>query len=125
MPAGLARHAYRVRCDARRAIRLRIGAILADMIWLAGGGGVLRMISKLSPVAVDVVPWDDKVTAYDEAHFACYLQLLDAEAANLPEDEICRLVLQLEPSEHARSILRSHLERAKWMTEHGYRQLLS
>ncbi len=82
------------------------------------------MTSASFPAIVGVVPWDDKVTAYDEAHFACYVQLLDAVAANLAEDEMCQSILKLQPSDHARTILRSHVKRARWMTENGYRQLL-
>jgi hypothetical protein len=73
---------------------------------------------------VDMVPWHDYVTRYDEDHFACYVQLLDAQAAGLPCDEICRSILKLEPGERARDILDSHLARARWMTEHGFRQLI-
>jgi hypothetical protein len=37
---------------------------------------------------------------------------------------MCRSILKLQPSDHARTILRSHVKRARWMTENGYRQLL-
>lgn len=82
------------------------------------------MSSGSFPVVVDMAPWDDKITSYDEAHFACYLQLLDAAAAGMAEEEMCRSILKLAPSDRGFDILRSHLKRARWMTEQGYRQLL-
>ena len=82
------------------------------------------MSSGSFPVIVDMVPWDDRITSYDECHFSCYLQLLDAAAAGMPEEKMCRAILKLEPSDRGLDILRNHLERARWMTERGYRQLL-
>ena len=82
------------------------------------------MSSGFFPAIVDTVPWDDGITSYDESHFSCYLQLLDAAAADVTEEEMCRVILKLEPSDRGLDILRSHLKRARWMTEHGYRQLL-
>jgi len=41
--------------------------------------------------------------------------------------EVARLVLHIDPSRdpaRARRAWESHLARAKWMTEHGYRYLL-
>ena len=82
------------------------------------------MSSGSFPAIVDMVPWDDGITPYDESHFPCYLQLLDAAADGMPEEKMCREILQLEPSDTGLDILRSHLKRARWMTEQGYRQLL-
>jgi hypothetical protein len=75
----------------------------------------------------DDVPWSDHVTPYDEAHFVVYLRLLDASIDGASEDEMSRIVLGIDPMkepERARKALQSHLRRARWMTEMGYRDLL-
>ena len=75
----------------------------------------------------DEVPWSDHVTDYDRSHFAIYLRLLDATAEGADADEIVRIVLNIDPAEEpdrARKMFDSHLKRARWMTETGYRDLL-
>jgi len=75
----------------------------------------------------DEVPWSDHVTDYDRAHFDTYLRLLDATAEGADADEIIRIVLKIDPSkdpDRARKVFDSHLKRARWMTEVGYRDLL-
>ena len=67
------------------------------------------------------------LTVYDEEHFITYLRLLDADAAGADWRDVARIVLHLDPehdSDRARRTFESHLSRAKWMTEHGYRHLL-
>jgi Uncharacterized conserved protein (DUF2285) len=62
-----------------------------------------------------------------DAHFRIALRLLDADAESADWREVARLVLHLDPerdSDRARKAFESHLSRAKWMTEHGYRHLL-
>ena len=87
-------------------------------------------MSKLVPQTekiADDVPWSDAITPYDEAHFVTYLRLLDASAAGVSDDEMCRIVLQIDPAkeaDRAASALKSHLDRARWMTTYGYRKLL-
>jgi AcrR family transcriptional regulator len=56
-----------------------------------------------------------------------YLRLLDADVEGADWREVARIVLHLDPeheSDRARRAFDSHLSRAKWMTEHGYRHLL-
>src|SRR5450631_4166666 len=51
----------------------------------------------------------------------------DADAEGADWREVARSVLHLDPvheSDRARRAFDSHLSRAKWMTEHGYRHLL-
>lgn len=84
--------------------------------------------SVVSPEIADEVPWSDRVTAYDEAHFVVYLRLLDASAAGASEAELSRIVLGIDPvrePQRAQRALGSHLKRARWMTETGYRDLLA
>ena len=79
------------------------------------------------PPIVDEVPWSDKITEYDESHFVTYLRLLDATAAGASDTEICRAVLGIDAGkepDRAKRTLENHLRRARWMSEHGYRQLL-
>ena len=82
--------------------------------------------AKDASIAEDV-PWSDGITAYDEAHFAIYLRLLDADAGGASNGEMARIILGIDPKtepERARKALASHLRRARWMTAHGYRHML-
>jgi hypothetical protein len=56
-----------------------------------------------------------------------YLRLLDADAQGADWREVAKIALHIDPArepERARLAFESHLERAKWMTEDGYRLLL-
>lgn len=82
---------------------------------------------ELKPEIADEVPWAPTLTEYDERHLVVYLRLLHAVAENASDEEITRIVLRIDPAqepERARKALDSHLRRARWMTEHGYRHLL-
>ncbi len=68
---------------------------------------------------------DDKITPYDRTHFKLYLQLLDAEEQGVDWQKVAEEVMRLNPEEaSARTCWQSHLKRAKWMSDSGYRQLL-
>ena len=71
-------------------------------------------------------PQDDFITSYDKAHLLTYLRLLDAERDQAGLLEIGHIILGLDPSDRERTerIVRSHLSRAHWMIEQGYRHLL-
>ncbi|GEM_PF-261396 len=74
----------------------------------------------------DEVPWSDGITEYDNRHNETYLRLLDANAEGVSKDEMARQILGIDPTkepERARKALDSHLARARWMTEVGYRYL--
>jgi hypothetical protein len=78
------------------------------------------------PVA-DKAPSGDALTSYDNDHLVTYLRLLDAEKEGAPWKEVARIVLGIDPekeAERAHSVWKSHLARAKWMTKHGYEQLV-
>jgi hypothetical protein len=88
-------------------------------------GGV-RMGTSPLPVA-DLVPCDDKITPYDQAHFSRYLRLLDAVDTGASSDEMCRTILDRDPvadPDGAKKTLESHLARARWMCERGYKDIL-
>jgi hypothetical protein len=81
----------------------------------------------LDPDVADTAPSGSVLTAYDEQYLVTYLRLLDADADGADWREVARIVLHLDPdreSDRARRAFESHLARARWMTEHGYRQLL-
>ena len=79
------------------------------------------------PACSREVPWSDNLTDYDREHLTLYVRLLDATQAGMPDAEICRALLGWDMSadpDGAAQALQSHLRRAQWMTEHGYRKLL-
>ena len=79
------------------------------------------------PEIADEVPWSDHVTEYDDRHDTIYLRLLDAEAEGASKEDMARQILGIDPArepERARKAPESHLARARWMTEVGYRELV-
>lgn len=81
----------------------------------------------LDPPVSDTAPSDGILTSYDERHLITYLRLLDAENDRADWQEVAKIVLHIDPSrepERARRAWESHLARARWMTENGYRHLL-
>lgn len=75
----------------------------------------------------DEAPVENRLTDYDRAHFAIYLRLLDAAEEGAPWEDAARIVLGVDPAsqyDRAKKMHDSHLMRARWMTEHGYRGLL-
>jgi hypothetical protein len=85
------------------------------------------MTTPLDPPIADLAPTDAILTGYDEEHKVTYLRLLDAEAANADWREVSRIVLHMDPDkepDRARRAWESHLARARWMTEEGYKFLL-
>ena len=75
----------------------------------------------------DEAPTANGFTDYDRTYFAVYLCLLHAVGEGRSEEEMCRVVLGIDPArepERAQRSLRSHLGRARWMSEAGYRHLL-
>lgn len=76
---------------------------------------------------LDTPPDEPHVTGYDRAHKIFYLRLLDAAAEGADWREVARVVLGLDPDrdpDRARRIHDSHLARARWMTQAGFRDLL-
>jgi hypothetical protein len=81
----------------------------------------------LDPDVANVAPTDPALTGYDQEHLVTYLRLLDADTEGADWREVARVVLHIDPDrepDRARYAFDSHLARAKWMTEHGYRHLL-
>lgn len=79
------------------------------------------------PDVEDEAPTTDTITPYDERLMITYLRLLDADAEKADWREVARVVLHRDPEREPERTLRcwqSHLRRARWMTETGYRHLL-
>jgi hypothetical protein len=81
----------------------------------------------LDPDVADLAPTAPVLTGYDEEHLITYLRLLDADNAGAAWQEVARIVLHRDPlrePDRAHRAWATHLARARWMTEHGYRHLL-
>ncbi|MBN9565986.1 MAG: DUF2285 domain-containing protein [Alphaproteobacteria bacterium] len=81
----------------------------------------------LDPPVDDLAPTAAMLTGYDERHLVTYLRLLDADAEGAHWEKVAKIVLHIDPArepERARQAWESHLARARWMTEKGYRHLL-
>nr|ART41064.1 L372 [uncultured bacterium] len=79
-----------------------------------------------TPPFDDRAPADDRITPYDERHFVTYLRILDAAKEGGDWREVVSIVFSLDATaepDRARLVYDSHLERAHWMTSHGYRHL--
>jgi hypothetical protein len=80
-----------------------------------------------TPAFEDRPPRTDHVSAYDERHLTTYLRLLDAAEEGADWREVVTVIFGIDPErepERAKVIHESHLARARWMSEAGYRQLL-
>lgn len=81
----------------------------------------------LDPDVADSAPDDPVLTLYDERHLVTYWRLLDAAAERADWKEVARIVLRIDPDREparARNAFDTHLARANWMADHGYRHLL-
>ncbi|MEI9986589.1 MAG: DUF2285 domain-containing protein [Aliidongia sp.] len=79
------------------------------------------------PAFQDRPPLTERVNAYDEQHLATYIRLLDADAEGADWREVVTIIFGLDPArepDRAKMVHDSHLARARWMTETGYRHLL-
>ena len=75
----------------------------------------------------DRPPHTDRLNAYDEQHLAIYLRLLMADEEGADWREVVQVIFGLNPAQEpsrAKTVHDSHLARARWMTETGYRHLL-
>ncbi len=79
------------------------------------------------PTFEDHPPESDRLTAYDERNIVTYLRLLDAAKEGADWEEAVSIIFQLDPAadpKRAKLMYDSHLARARWLTESGYRDLL-
>ena len=71
-------------------------------------------------------PAGKTLTAYDREHMVLYLRLLDSSRDGADWREAVQILFGLDPAREphrCRQIHDTHLARAQWMTEHGYRDL--
>lgn len=83
-------------------------------------------LSMLKLNYIDQAPEGGALTEYDRQHVKLYMRLLDAETDGASWQEAVEILFGICPAtepERARLVHDSHLARAHWMTEHGYRQL--
>ncbi|WP_284394584.1 DNA -binding domain-containing protein [Devosia yakushimensis] len=76
---------------------------------------------------LDAPPESPELTEYDRAHMKAYMRVLDAATEGADWREAVAVIFEIDPEvepERARRVHDSHLARARWMTEHGYRKLL-
>lgn len=76
---------------------------------------------------LDSPPDSVELTDYDRAHMKEYMRVLDAATEGADWREAVAVIFGIDPAaepQRARRVHDSHLARARWMTEHGYRQLL-
>ena len=76
----------------------------------------------LDPDVADVAPTAATPTEYDEQHVVTYVRLLQAEGEGADWREVARIVLRIDPDsepDRALNAYRSHLSRAKWVSEQG------
>lgn len=76
---------------------------------------------------LDSPPDSAELTSYDRAHMKEYMRVLDAATDGADWREAVSVIFGIDPAaepERARRVHDNHLARARWMTEHGYRQLL-
>lgn len=79
-----------------------------------------------APIA-DEPPASDQLTPYDEVHVIHYVILLDAERDKVAWEDVAREALQIDPAKEptrARRAFETHLARARWMANSGWRQML-
>jgi hypothetical protein len=75
----------------------------------------------------DCPPLLDRISPYDERHLVSYLRLLDAEAEGADWHEAVTVIFgidSLKEPGRAKRVYDSHLARAHWIREQGYRHLL-
>lgn len=80
-----------------------------------------------APQFLDEPPQGQNLTTYDREHMVLYLRLLDAHRDGADWGEAVQILFGLDSAaepDRCRKVHASHLARAQWMTEHGYRDLL-
>ena len=88
--------------------------------------GIKDSIMPQLPI-MDEAPAGSEITDYDRLCAPKYLRLLDARAAGAPWEEAVQAIFGVDATrepERARRIHESHLARAQWMMDVGYRDLL-
>ncbi|WP_110754699.1 DNA -binding domain-containing protein [Phyllobacterium leguminum] len=80
-----------------------------------------------TPTFLDEPPTSQTLTVYDGEHMVLYLRLLDSAREGADWREAVRILFGLDAEsdpERCQHIYESHLARARWMSEQGYRDLV-
>lgn len=80
-----------------------------------------------APAFEELAPTGAEITDYDRRQVKLYMRLLDATADGASWTEAVEVLFGIDSvrePDRARRVHDSHLERARWMTQTGYRQLL-
>jgi hypothetical protein len=75
---------------------------------------------------LDEPPPSQTLTSYDREHMTLYMRLLDSARDGADWKEAVQILFGLDPNHdptRCRHVHEAHLARARWMTEHGYREL--
>ena len=75
----------------------------------------------------DAAPSGETITAYDIAHAPLYIRLMDAAVEGLDWRAIAIRLFEIDPEQgpdRAQCVVESHLARALWMRDEGYKGLL-
>ena len=86
-----------------------------------------RLMESAMPPFLDAPPISQTLTAYDREHMVLYLRLLDSSRDGADWREAVQILFGLDTArepQRCRQVHDTHLARAQWMTEHGYRQLV-
>lgn len=81
-----------------------------------------------APQFLNEPPVSQTLTAYDREHMVLYLRLLDSARDGADWREAVQILFGLDPMREpvrCRQVHDTHLARARWMTEHGYRELVT
>ena len=84
-------------------------------------------MGQAAPSFLDEPPVSQSLTDYDREHMALYLRLLDSARDGAAWEEAVQILFGLDPAHdprRCRHVHDTHLARARWMTQSGYRQLL-
>lgn len=84
-------------------------------------------MTRSAPQFLDEPPPGQGLTPYDREHMTLYLRLLDAARDGADWREAVRILFGLDPEldpRRCRLIHDSHLARARWMSDRGYRNLV-
>lgn len=94
-----------------------------------GGGGYCKALGAdvMQVHFLDEPPQSAALTTYDREHMKLYMRLLDAATDGADWREAVAILFGLDPDrepDRARHVHDTHLARARWMTERGYRLLV-
>ena len=80
-----------------------------------------------APQFLDEPPLGQPLTPYDREHMVLYLRLLDSARDGADWREAVQILFGLDPRNdpaRCQHIHETHLARARWMTQQGYRELV-